>query len=387
MGTIGCCGAPRPPRSTSLAGLLEAADNHPARTAKGKSARARLAYTVAAIEAARRGNPVVQQRALAGLRAIELGDAASDAAALQAQLQVMGMTAQAQSIMSTIRSVTGLVSGVSSIIAAATNDAGVREAVEWMKFFLGTRGSIPPMNDAALTSMVDFCDNTGWVSAIEGAIAAAGAIIEAAGGTGSSAADAAVGTVRVLTAALQFFGLFRTTVCGSPALARGRAVRCNAQIANSGWNAAAGSCECLPGFGPNPACWTPGTGACACIPSTSTAPTTPGSTIMLSTAQRQAILAHRSGATLTPAQRALLAPLPPGMITGATGGLDPVTLCRPGETPNPCTGICQGSFDQFNSGRWTCVGGVPTQSSSGGGGAGAVVPLAIGAAALFYLFK
>lgn len=409
MSSIGCCG-----RQVSLQGLVAQADAYPARSPRGQRARARLAYTIVAGKAAQAGNREVYQRAMAGLRGLGAeGDgisthgtvadptvAAAAAPAITATLTSIFAQAapSASASFRQLQSWTGVLMALARIgtsIAGAFPTADrnainvANHILSWIGTLInGTAPTIPPLDAAAVQGLVGFCQFKEIVrTAIGVPLGLAAGIITADAAANSRAPDAgalaALDSIRVWTDAIV------NGICNIPQIAAAAgAVEadrqntiCMTTTPNSVWDPAynGGGCVCAPGFVARARA--PGVPGADCVPIPPPAPPGGGGPIQLTAEQRAALFAAQRGRTLTPRQQQLLVNRA-DLFTSTAGTLDPVTRCAPGESGNPCNGgICDGPTGFYSAGM-TCVNGVPTKASSG-----AILPLAVGAAALFFLLK
>lgn len=378
MARLGCCGSSRP---LPLAALIARADAYPASSPKGRAARARLAYTIAAHKASQAGNGYALERALAGLRGVDLADgptltthgtvdaqAATDAAVaaapqIRATLSSLvstfgssGASAALTQASAYISIVLGFVNVGTGIGAAAGGDANairvVNMIVSWIRTLLtGSTPTIPDLDANTIRGLIAFCQFKDLVNGMIGSAIGAGSAY--AGQQRDANAVTALATIGAwltgIVDGICNISQVRTAMAAQSEAARAAAL-C-ARTPNSRINPTSGLCECAPGFTPG---GTPdASGSYQCVPGGSPSSSGP---IMLTAAQRRALTA-RPG-TLTPAQQSLVNAIPVTLIPGT---LDPVTLCAPGETPNPCSGICDGG--NYRS-LTRCVNGVPTKASS-----------------------
>lgn len=394
---MGCCGGPR----VSIPGLVAAADLYPATTPYGRRARARLVYTLAAGRAAKIGNQVAYQRAMAGLRG--LGDEGGSTLTTHGTIVDPAVAAaQAEPISATLRSiinqaapgsaatfrqasayieiVLGLVNVGTAIGGAAGGDANairtINMIVSWVRTLIsGSAPTIPTLDAAAVQGLVGFCRFKDMIVGItDGAFSAGRAAALAASNQGG--ADA-LETLRVWISGI-LDGICRIpqirealaaqTAAVTAADIAARDAACRASSPMSRYDAAAAKCVCVAGYRDR------GSAAEGCYPIETAPAGGAAGPIMLSPEQRRAIIGGRVP-SLTPQQQLLLRPI---LVTMTPGTLDPATLCAPGETANPCSGVCDGGVYA----GMTCVNGVPTKS-----GGGFLVPAAVGAAALFFLLK
>jgi hypothetical protein len=401
--TIGCCGSPRVVPASSLEGLVAQADAYPKSSTRGRQARMRLAYSVVAAKAAQSGNHAAYARAMGALRGLGDGSsatlsthgtiaepetAAAEAPAIRATLTslintVTGGSAQVSATWRQIQGIGGILTGLAQIatgIASAVPGsdpnavAAANMVISWVRSLLtGTAPTVPTLDARTVQGLVSFCR---FRSAINGIVlASTGAIITALTAPAATGGTVDTNAVTAVTTIGTWITGIVDGICNIPQVVAAAAAlegpaRCAAIGPNVVFNATTGLCECAMGFSPQNC--TP-TGGCQCLPRPATAPAGP---ITLTPAQRAAIVASRTGRALTPAQQALLRVIPVVLVPGT---LDPATLCAPGEAANPCTGMCD---DRGPYAGTTCVDGVPTKS-----GGGAIIPLAVGAAALLFLMK
>ena len=227
MTTMGCCGYG--PRRVSIAGLLADADFHPANTPQGRRARARLAYSVAAAQAARTNNPSAYRRALSGLANLgdEITSTDSSAAAqgINGALQRLGTNASFRNSLSQASAYIGLALNAASlgtgIAATACNGCDrtgidvVNNVISWIRALMnGSVPSVSGLTPEQLNGFVDFCavkDQIKGAVQIAFTAASAAANAAAAGGTaGAAQAATALDTIQ------SFVGSFLDSICQIP---------------------------------------------------------------------------------------------------------------------------------------------------------------------------
>ncbi len=227
MTTMGCCGYG--PRRVSIAGLLADADFHPANTPQGRRARARLAYSVAAAQAARTNNPSAYRRALSGLANLgdEITSTDSSAAAqgINGALQRLGTNASFRNSLSQASAYIGLALNAASlgtgIAATACNGCDrtgidvVNNVISWIRALMnGSVPSVSGLTPEQLNGFVDFCavkDQIKGAAQIAFTAASAAANAAAAGGTaGAAQAATALDTIQ------SFIGSFLDSICQIP---------------------------------------------------------------------------------------------------------------------------------------------------------------------------
>jgi len=408
-----CCGSS--PR-VSLQGLVAQADAHPANSPQGRHARAKLAYTIVAAKAAQAGNRPMFHRAMGSLRGLGDGPtlsthgtvatpegAAEAAPAIRATLESLiaqGGDPAARAIFTQLQTVGGVLAGLASLgteIASRVSGSDPRAiaaanmVISWVRTLLsGSAPTIPTLSANEVQSLVAFCRVAPDVQIGVTSVFSAASIATAAAGNS--------GATNALLSLQAWIEAILTGICNIPQIRTATtAVSAAASCAALGphWTTdAENSCVCEPGYRRESTSNVPPYGAC--VPVTAP-PSGDGTVFTLTLAQRRGLVAARSGvpvASLIPvscrnydprtgaappagcadaARLLTLIRVNPSLVTTTAGTLDPVTLCAPGETPNPATGVCDGGS----------YGPPPAPPSSGGG----VVPLAVGAAALWWFFK
>lgn len=170
---------------------------------------AALAYATA--HAADRGDTAKVQMGLAGLRAMALGDAASD---LDTTLRNLRANPQVRQYVGLIAALSELANGVIAIVVQMTGNAtdpGVAQALGWMRFITGASATPPGLSEGDIRSLADFVrataflDNADIVDGIMGAVRGVGAALDYATRSTTSSQ-----VIQVVSAVVGFFRLFRS---------------------------------------------------------------------------------------------------------------------------------------------------------------------------------
>lgn len=276
MTKLGCCGQSR----VSLRGMISEADTYPANTARGRVARQKLAYAVAAGRAAQIGNKVAYSRAmnglgsLGGLGTFTAGSAAFSTAAARVTAAAHAATATptpvpAASLGSQLSTYTSLVAGLinigTSIARTAGGDPNVTAAIDmvvgWLRAILtgSSTVTIPTLTPDLLNGLADFCAHKDQIqNPIDLGLTAIASVVRGVGiasrDTGAQAAADAIDLVRGRAVGLL------NSLCTAVVAAGGVAPVDCSSIAHAVYDAAQGGCVCGPNFMASP------TVADTCIP-------------------------------------------------------------------------------------------------------------------------
>lgn len=281
---IGCCG-----NRVSLAGLLAEADFYPASSPQGRAARAKLAYGIAAGQAARVGNRAAYERAmkgLAGLGALGIFMSSDPVTAQRASTAVTTAVRTATTGVSIPAALSGasqyvnLVASVAnlgtSIARSACNGCdtnainAIDTVISWVRAILtGSAPTLPTLGPNELNGFVQFClvKDAIWTildPLMQAAVTGlrAGAIRDAGLGQAADVLDLIrqrIGTM--------FNGICTAIASQMPAPTPPTPGTSGCP-ANSTFDAASNTCSCLPGYS---SAITPG--QCVAVP---TSPYRPG---------------------------------------------------------------------------------------------------------------